>query len=54
MATDSSLAERHTVVRYDRPGSGLSDRERSRVDLEGEVETLGALIDHLGEPQVER
>ncbi|MDD9967966.1 MAG: alpha/beta hydrolase [Myxococcales bacterium] len=41
------LAEHHTVVRYDRPGSGLSDRQRSRVDLSGEVETLTALVSHL-------
>lgn len=41
------LAEHHTVVRYDRPGAGLSDRDRDRVDLDDEVETLEALVDHL-------
>lgn len=45
------LASHLTVVRYDRPGSGLSDRERERVDLAGEVATLSALVDHL---QLER
>jgi pimeloyl-ACP methyl ester carboxylesterase len=41
------LALHHTVVRYDRPGSGLSDRERDSIDLEGEVATLSELVDHL-------
>jgi hypothetical protein len=27
----TALAREHTVVRYDRPGTGLSDRPRSRV-----------------------
>jgi len=43
-----TLAERHTVIRYDRPGAGLSDRERGAVDLDSEVQTLGALLEHLG------
>ena len=43
----SALAEQHTVIRYDRPGAGLSDRERDRVDLPSEVQTLSSLVDHL-------
>ena len=43
-----ALGAHHTVIRYDRPGAGLSDREREVVDLESEVTTLGSLIDHLG------
>jgi len=43
----SGLAEHHTVVRYDRLGSGLSDRERQSVDLASEVEMLAELVDHL-------
>lgn len=43
----STLAEHHTVIRYDRPGAGLSDRERGRVDLASEVATLTGLLDHL-------
>ncbi len=42
------LAERHTVVRFDRPGVGLSAREQSAWDLESETAQLGALIDELG------
>ena len=41
------LAEHRTVVRYDRPGTGLSDRQREVVELEDEVRTLAALVDHL-------
>ncbi|HEX5618727.1 MAG TPA: alpha/beta fold hydrolase [Solirubrobacteraceae bacterium] len=44
-----ALAREHTVVRYDRPGSGLSDRvgvEPPTVD--GDVRTLAAVIDALG------
>ncbi len=43
----SQLAEHHTVVRYDRPGVGMSDHHRSSYTLEDEVNTLEDLIDHL-------
>ncbi len=46
------LAEHRTVIRYDRIGAGLSDRERDRVELEDEVATLSALIEHLELPRV--
>jgi pimeloyl-ACP methyl ester carboxylesterase len=45
-----ALAHRHTVVRYDRVGTGLSERrpgERAPT-LEAEVEVLGELLDHVG------
>ena len=42
------LARHHTVIRYDRPGVGLSVRARSEFTLESEVETLASLIEHLG------
>lgn len=42
------LARRHTVVRYDRPGVGLSVRERSDFSMRSEVAVLEALVDHLG------
>lgn len=42
------LARHHTVVRYDRPGVGLSVRERSEFTLESEVAQLEAIIEHLG------
>jgi len=41
------LGRHYTVVRYDRPGAGLSDRDRSTFDVASEVATLEALIDHL-------
>ena len=41
------LAKHRTVVRYDRLGSGLSDRDREIADLETEVETLEELVEHL-------
>ena len=43
----SALATRFTVVRYDRAGVGLSDRERTRYDLDGEVADLEAVLDGL-------
>jgi len=45
-----ALAQHHLVVRYDRVGVGLSDRDRDPKDItvEREVEHMGSLIDHLG------
>jgi pimeloyl-ACP methyl ester carboxylesterase len=40
-----ALGERWTVIRYDRLGTGLSDREPEPVD---DGPTLAALVDHLG------
>jgi pimeloyl-ACP methyl ester carboxylesterase/DNA-binding CsgD family transcriptional regulator len=45
----AALAREHTVVRYDRPGSGLSDREGvAPPTVDGDVRTLAAVIDALG------
>ncbi len=44
----SSLAAQSTVVRYDRVGVGLSDRDRSTFSLEDEVADLGAVIADAG------
>jgi pimeloyl-ACP methyl ester carboxylesterase/DNA-binding CsgD family transcriptional regulator len=43
------LARRHTVVRYDRVGTGLSDRARpgDTITLEWEMRTLAAVADAL-------
>jgi pimeloyl-ACP methyl ester carboxylesterase len=41
------LAEKHTVVRYDRSGVGLSERQRSHFELDDEVLTLSELIEHI-------
>src|SRR4029079_2382665 len=46
------LAEHMTVVRYDRPGVGLSDRERPQHSLEDEVANLEALIEALGTERI--
>jgi pimeloyl-ACP methyl ester carboxylesterase/DNA-binding CsgD family transcriptional regulator len=44
-----ALAERRTVVRYDRVGTGLSDRpEAPDMSLEAEVRTLAAVADAAG------
>lgn len=42
-----TLAQRHTVVRYDRPGVGLSVRERTAFTLDSEVQYLRAVVDAL-------
>jgi pimeloyl-ACP methyl ester carboxylesterase len=42
------LAEKHTVVRYDRTGVGLSERQRSQFELDDEVLTLSELTEHIG------
>ena len=41
------LAERHRVVRYDRWGTGLSDRARSDFSLEADLEVLTDVVEHL-------
>ena len=44
-----TLAERHRVIRYDRPGSGLSDRDGpSPRTREEEVDVLVGLADAIG------
>ena len=43
-----ALAEHHTIVRYDRPGTGLSNRKRVSFELEDEVKILAELIEHIG------
>ncbi|BCJ39816.1 LuxR family transcriptional regulator [Actinoplanes ianthinogenes] len=42
------LSRTHTVIRFDRIGCGLSDRDRTDFSLEFELATLKALIAHLG------
>lgn len=43
----TALARHRTVIRYDRPGTGLSDRSGSETTLESETATLGDLIDQV-------
>jgi len=42
------LAERRTVVGYDRRGMGASERDISEITLEAEVADLAAVVDKLG------
>ena len=39
------LAERFTVIRYDKPGCGLSDRESADLSFDGQVTTALAVAD---------
>lgn len=48
-----ALAQHRTVVRYDRPGVGLSSRERHDFTQETEVEVLDAIVARLAEPTFE-
>jgi pimeloyl-ACP methyl ester carboxylesterase len=48
-----ALAQHRTVVRYDRPGVGLSSRDRKEFTLETEVEVLDAIVARLVEPTIE-
>ena len=42
-----ALGHHRTVVRYDRYGCGLSDRDRTDFSLEADVRALAAVVDHL-------
>ena len=42
-----ALSRHHTVVLYDRWGTGLSDRDRNDFSLEAEVQVFSDLVDHL-------
>jgi class 3 adenylate cyclase len=48
----SRLAERHTLVMYDRHGCGLSDRDRTDFSADDDVRDLEAVIDALGADQI--
>ena len=39
-----SLAHNRTIVRYDKPGTGLSDRVRADLSVEVEVRALEAVV----------
>jgi pimeloyl-ACP methyl ester carboxylesterase/DNA-binding CsgD family transcriptional regulator len=43
-----ALSREHTVIRYDKVGCGLSDRERTDFTMESELAVLEALVEHLG------
>jgi pimeloyl-ACP methyl ester carboxylesterase len=44
----ATIAQHHTVVRYDKHGCGLSDRNRSDFSLDSEVRTIEAIVKELG------
>jgi pimeloyl-ACP methyl ester carboxylesterase len=41
------LARHHTLVQYDRPGTGLSDRTRTEFSLDSELRDLETVTDYL-------
>lgn len=45
---NDAVAAHHTVVHYDRWGTGLSDRERKDFSLEADVQVLTDVAEHLG------
>jgi class 3 adenylate cyclase len=47
-----ALSRHRTLVRYDLPGAGLSDRERTDFSLKRQVADLHALVEHLGTDKV--
>jgi pimeloyl-ACP methyl ester carboxylesterase/DNA-binding CsgD family transcriptional regulator len=48
-----ALARQHTVIRYDRPGTGLSDREGPPpLGLTDELATLAGFLEHIEHPRV--
>jgi pimeloyl-ACP methyl ester carboxylesterase len=49
----SALAQHRTVVRYDRPGVGLSSRDRRDFTQEGEVEVLNKIVELLARPSID-
>jgi pimeloyl-ACP methyl ester carboxylesterase len=42
------LGERHTLIRYDERGCGLSDRQAGELSLDGWVEDLESVVDAAG------
>ena len=47
-----ALGQKLTVVRYDRPGMGLSDSPAASWSLDDEVALLRSVLDHLGSAPV--
>src|SRR5215218_2880100 len=43
-----ALARRRTVIRYDRLGTGLSDRPTGDPTVDAEVRTVAAIVEALG------
>jgi pimeloyl-ACP methyl ester carboxylesterase len=43
-----AIGQHHMVVRYDRHGCGLSDRNRSGFSLDSEIRTIDAVVKELG------
>lgn len=48
-----TLAQRHTVVHYDRPGVGLSGRSDRPYDLDAETDYLRTVVEATGTDQVD-
>ncbi|HEX6348442.1 MAG TPA: alpha/beta fold hydrolase [Candidatus Dormibacteraeota bacterium] len=41
------LAEHHEVIRYDRWGTGMSDRNRTDFSIEADMEVLSDIVEHM-------
>lgn len=44
----NNLAQSFTIVIYDKHGCGQSDRDRTQFSLEGELQDLETVVDHVG------
>ena len=48
-----ALAQRHTIIRYDRPGTGLSDRDGpAPLSLDDELAVLVGFLEQIDQPHV--
>src|SRR5258707_14612918 len=43
-----TIGQHHMVVRYDRQGCGLSDRNRTDFSVDSEIRTIEAIVKELG------
>ena len=43
-----TIGHHHTVVRYDKHGCGLSDRNRTDFSLDSEIRTIEAIVKEFG------
>jgi pimeloyl-ACP methyl ester carboxylesterase/DNA-binding CsgD family transcriptional regulator len=50
-AFDEAIAQRYTLIKYDRPGCGLSDRDRTDLTLQADVAAFEAVIADLSLPR---
>ena len=49
-----TIGQHHTVIRYDKQGCGLSDRNRTDFSLDSEIRTIEAIVSDFGTREVVR